>query len=47
MPVRQALKHCLCSVCMEQGGVDANGNLKGVLMEARLIPSHLKHIQDE
>ncbi|KAG6376549.1 hypothetical protein JVT61DRAFT_2545 [Boletus reticuloceps] len=47
MPVWRVLKRCLCSVCTEQEGVDADGNPKGVLMEVCLIPSHLKRIQDE
>ena len=47
MPTRLAFKQCLCNVCTEKGGTDGDGKPKGMLMEAHLLPAHLKHLQDE
>ncbi|KAI9463751.1 hypothetical protein HD554DRAFT_2175465 [Boletus coccyginus] len=40
-------KRCFCEGCIEKGGRDMDGKPRGMLMEARLIPPHLKHLQDE
>ncbi|KAG9308487.1 hypothetical protein JVU11DRAFT_11831 [Chiua virens] len=47
MPTRWQLKRCFCNVCVEKGGMDSDGNLKGVLMEANLIPTHLRCCDQE
>ncbi|KIO03561.1 hypothetical protein M404DRAFT_26866 [Pisolithus tinctorius Marx 270] len=44
---RPTLKRCFCEECVEKGGTDSHGKARGVLMEARFMPAHMKRVHEE
>ncbi|KAF9221460.1 hypothetical protein BS17DRAFT_768732 [Gyrodon lividus] len=42
-----SLKQCSCEECIEKGGAGVDRKPKGMLMEARLLATHLKCVKDK
>ncbi|KIK20278.1 hypothetical protein PISMIDRAFT_13110 [Pisolithus microcarpus 441] len=46
-PSHPSFKRCFCVECVEKGGVDKDGNPKGILIQSCLLAMHLKRVKDE
>ena len=47
MPSRLSETRCICAQCSRQGGFDASGKPKGVMMPSRHLPAHLARVRAE